>query len=153
MELKRSLVLAFAMTAAVLTACDRRERATVGPSRPALVVQIEAAAASPTPDEAVVTVPSGSDIWLVATPYNLEESWASLGLNLSASDKERLVQANVASENVLVARITSEGVAETAILGPQFAASPATFVVRAGDTLTLQRRNESRSLLIVKGVP
>jgi len=137
---------------ALLPGCERHRQPANGPiAHDVLSTQIEAAASS-TEDAPLVTVPVGTgDFWIIAMPYNLEENCAKLNLRVSAGDKDRLIQANVANECVLVARIANERVATINVLGPQFAASPSTFAVHSGDSLTLQRREESRPILIVKG--
>ena len=135
-----------------LTACDRRLPVETSAEHSALAAEIKLADASAT-SESSIAIPSGADTWLIAAPYALEHKLADISLNLSTTDRDCLIEANRANENILLARVTNGGVAEFTILGTQYDASPAVFIVRSGDTLTLQRRGGSRPLVIVKHSP
>lgn len=135
----------------MLVSCDKHSQTPPTDPRPALATQIELTTAATNLRH--VAIPNGSDVWLLAMPYTLEENWSKLNLSVSAADKERLVQANVAIENVLLARITSSGAVTSTTLDSRFAISPSVFVARAGDMLTLQKRDASRSLLITNTKP
>ncbi len=115
----------------------------------ALVSQLKAASTAPTPPSSLSLAPC-DDFWIIAKPDVLAGKWSTLGVKVSALDKERLLKEATASPNVVVARITEGRVAEVSTLPPGFATSPDAFTAKGGDTLTLSRADAAKPIVIEK---
>jgi hypothetical protein len=81
--------------------------------------------------------------WLIVAPYCLEESWSSLNLGISDTDKQRLVGWNIGVENVMVARVEEGRVASITHLGIDFQVRPMAIVCDAGESVMLSRKPNS----------
>lgn len=148
-----SVSAAMLLSLSLLPACDKQPHVTNGAASYSLVSDIEFFMAAMDTPTHTLTIPSGPDTWLITAPYVLVGKWPSLNLNLPEADKERLEHENIALETVMVVRISNGRAAESFWLDPYYDTSPGTFVVGAGDTLTLERGDDPRSLLITKQNP
>jgi len=114
-----------------------------------LVSQLEAAASAET-TPGPIAVPDGTDVWVVGLADQLAAKWNSLGLKVPQHDKDRLLKEGAGTQHLLVARITEGRLAEVSVLPPAITASPAAFGVKAGESLSITRREDPRPVLVEK---
>src|SRR5262245_4662301 len=122
MNSKLYIVALFAALIALMlaSACKRQPKPIPLP-RDALVLRFESAALKESAEEAI-EIPGGAEVrWLVAMPRTLETGLAGTGIELSREDTGRLIDANRAREDVLVARIKGDLLEEMTFLDARFA--------------------------------
>jgi hypothetical protein len=96
-----------------------------------------------------VAPPSASGTWIISAPYVLEQNWESLGVPLSARDRERLFELNIAPEDILVVYIEPGAPIEADNIGGGFDVSPGSFVVReCCDRFRLSRPEAGEDVLL-----
>jgi len=77
-------------------------------------------------------------LWIVASPYGIDDPWLAANTTLEASDRSKLVAASNGVENVLIAKLVGPSVESTEWLGPDFGLDARAVVLRPGDMLDVR---------------
>lgn len=106
----------------------------------------------------IATAPVGKDFAVVdskdpeavlfAAPYVLGSNRAQVSVPLSESDWQRLIDANVSQENVMIAVLRKNSVGDIGYLGPQFSVSPGVWLCTPGATARITEADGERRLVV-----
>lgn len=92
--------------------------------------------------------PKSKETVLFSSPYVLSEIRGQLPMTLSESDWQRLLDANVAQEIVMIAVISGNSVSGVGYLGPEFDVVPGAWICTPGSTVRVTKTDSQRPFVV-----